>query len=169
MYDIGSRAVVHEYVQYGQLPAPVPMFLSPGNHTCIQVLSLPSWVPDIWDVIALIKLLPLLSDLQTSYPGLGPMPDGITMDKFPEHIISNYAPIGRRFRFWNLNDGAADFAELATCMFLLALTCPNFDCVYVRYNLRFLMEQMDNEICSHRFKPYAPRLRCLLFKGWNGC
>ncbi|KAJ2467184.1 hypothetical protein GGI03_001703 [Coemansia sp. RSA 2337] len=170
MYCIGSGAAVREHVQIGHLRNYVPMSLSLGNYECIQVLSLLGLRSDLWSVIALIKSLPLLSDLHTSMPSLGPMPDGVTPDTLPELIISNYAPMGRRFRCWHLNNGSIDnHTELITCVLLLALACPNFDYAAPPVSQRELfMKRMDKDIGSNRFKPYAPRLCRLLFHGWDG-
>ncbi|KAJ2061146.1 hypothetical protein GGI17_003256 [Coemansia sp. S146] len=170
VYSIGPGAAVREYARYGPLQDQVPMLSSLGSHVCIQVLSLPNLCPDLWQVIALIKLLPLLSDLHTSFPCLGPMPDGVTLDSLPGHIVSNYAPIGRRFRCWYPRSGyVTNFTELTTCVLLLALVCPNFDyAVPPSFQRRLFMEMLEKDIDSDRFKPYAPRLRRLLFNGWDG-
>ncbi|KAJ2055132.1 hypothetical protein GGI17_006734, partial [Coemansia sp. S146] len=93
MYTIGSGAAVREYSQAYNPANPKFDFTPLGNHACIQVLSLPSWSPDIWQVTNLIEFLPLLSDLHTSSPSFGPIPDGVTMDELPEHIILDYAPM----------------------------------------------------------------------------
>ncbi|KAJ2055987.1 hypothetical protein GGI17_006423 [Coemansia sp. S146] len=170
MYNIGSGAAVREHMQAGHPRNYVPMSLSLGIHACIQVLSLLGLRLDLWQIVALIKSLPLLSDLQTSLPSLEPMPDGVTMDELPEYIISNYAPMGKRFRCWHLNNGHIyNHTELMTCVLLLALACPNFDYAVPPFFQRELfMEQMKKDIGSDRFKSYAPRLRRLLFSGWNG-
>ncbi|KAJ2869950.1 hypothetical protein GGH93_005941, partial [Coemansia aciculifera] len=169
IYSIGSEAAVREYSQASLFANPAIMFSLPGSHACIQVLSLPSLRPDLWQVIALIKSLPLLSDLQISSPSLGLTPDGVDFDTLPEHVISNYAPMGRRFRCWNLNSGyVTDFTELATCVLLLALACSNFDyAAPPSFQRRLFMEMLEKNINSDRFKPYAPRLRRLLFSGWD--
>ncbi|KAJ2332282.1 hypothetical protein GGI00_002858, partial [Coemansia sp. RSA 2681] len=46
-----------------------------GNHDSIQVLSLYRAILSFWDIVNLIKSLPLLSDLKTGVP---------TMDKLPQ-------------------------------------------------------------------------------------
>ncbi|KAJ2061202.1 hypothetical protein GGI17_003237 [Coemansia sp. S146] len=169
MYSIGSQAAVREYAKYNLQQDLLPMLSSFGSHSRMRILLLPSLRPELWQVITLIKSLPLLSDLQTSSPSLEPMPDGVTSDKLPEHMFTNYAPMGRRFRCWNLDIGYANIcSELATCVLLLALACPNFDYAAVGKGHReFFMEQMEKVIASDYFKSYAPRLRRLLFYGWN--
>ncbi|KAJ2055944.1 hypothetical protein GGI17_006443 [Coemansia sp. S146] len=169
MYNIGSGAAVREYAKHDLQQAPLLMLSSFGSHSRMQVLLLPSLRPELWQVITLIKSLPLLSDLHTSYPSLGPMPDGVTLDKFPEHMFTNYAPIGRRFRCWNLDIGYANIcSELATCVLLLALACPNFDYAVPPFQREFFMGQMEKDIESDHFKSYTSRLRRLLFHGRKG-
>ncbi|KAJ2257701.1 hypothetical protein GGI13_000813 [Coemansia sp. RSA 455] len=78
LYSIGPGAAVREYAKYDLQQDLPPMLSSFGSHSSIQVLLLPSLRPEFGDVITVIKSLPLLSDLQTSVPRLGPMPDGVT-------------------------------------------------------------------------------------------
>ncbi|KAJ2059024.1 hypothetical protein GGI17_004664 [Coemansia sp. S146] len=170
MYSIGSGAAMQEYALARYLLGQICMPTLLGGNAYIQVLSLPRLCPALWDVITLIKSLPLLSDLHTLLPRLWPIADGATMDSLPEHIISNYAPMGRRFRCWHLKgDHVHDHTELATCVLLLALVCPNFDyAVPPTPTCKLFMNHMEKVIDSDLFKPYAPRLRRLLFYGWNG-
>ncbi|KAJ2034503.1 hypothetical protein H4S03_004930 [Coemansia sp. S3946] len=169
LYSIGPGAAVREYAKYDLQQDLPPMLSLFGSHSSIQVLLLPSLRPEFGDVIAVIKSLPLLSDLQTSVPRLGPMPDGVTPETLPEHVISNYAPMGRRFRCWHLNIGYANIcSEVATCVLLLALACPNFDYAAPLISQRkSFMKRMEKDIRSNCFKSYAPRLRRLLFHGWD--
>ncbi|KAJ2749732.1 hypothetical protein GGI19_005505, partial [Coemansia pectinata] len=76
----------------------IPVF---GEYTCIQVLTLESLRLNLWDVIALVKALPLLSDLHTSYYIIGPQPGGVAEHELSAYVIANYAPAGKRFRSWN--------------------------------------------------------------------
>ncbi|KAJ1925744.1 hypothetical protein LPJ71_000067 [Coemansia sp. S17] len=170
MYNIGSGAAIRDYVNSGRIQDRTPMLPSPGSHECIQVLSLSTLLPELWHVLTLVKSLPLLSDLHTSVPSLGPIPDGVTLDTLPEYVISNYAPMGKRFRCWHLDKYPVyKFSEVTTCVLLLALACPNLDCAPLPIDQRKpLMEQMERDIGSDCFKPYAPRLRRLLFNGWDG-
>ncbi|KAJ2682154.1 hypothetical protein IWW39_006107 [Coemansia spiralis] len=56
------------------------------------------------------------------------------------------------------------------CVLLLALICPNFDYVSNHPSQReSFMEDLERAIDLDRFRPYAPRLRRLLFKGWRDC
>ncbi|KAJ2055107.1 hypothetical protein GGI17_006739, partial [Coemansia sp. S146] len=70
MYNIGSGAAVREYARYDLQQDPLTMLSSFGSHSRIRVLLLLSLRPELWQVITLIKSLPLLSDLHTSYPSL---------------------------------------------------------------------------------------------------
>ncbi|KAJ2791886.1 hypothetical protein GGI18_000816 [Coemansia linderi] len=169
VHNIGSRAAIRRY----DVEVEVDILLSFDGHACIQVLNLQTIQLELATVLALVKSLPLLSDLHTGMPALGPMPDGVTMDALPEYVISQHAPMGKRFRCWHLyNRYDRHYHELATwvtCALLLALVCPNFAYAAPPSETRKLfMEQMEREIASDRFKLYAPRLRPLLFLGWNG-
>ncbi|KAJ2111696.1 hypothetical protein IW146_005170 [Coemansia sp. RSA 922] len=104
-----------------------PSFSLLCNYTHIQRLYLQYVVPSFWDVIALIKSLPPLSDLQTCTPRLAPLPVGVTDEKLLEHVLSNYYPVGLRFRCWHIAFYEEyNFKEVARCVLLLALVCPNF-------------------------------------------
>ncbi|KAJ2063460.1 hypothetical protein GGI17_001676 [Coemansia sp. S146] len=97
MCRIGSGAAVQEYAFFRYIQDQANLLSPLGSHACIQVLSLPNLHPALWNVVALIKSLPLLSDLHTSLPSLGPKPDEIALDELPGQIVSNYAPMGRKF------------------------------------------------------------------------
>ncbi|KAJ2096818.1 hypothetical protein GGI09_004164 [Coemansia sp. S100] len=171
MLKIGPDAPVREYDHSEPLQDQLDFPALLGDHACIQVLSLPSWSPDLWQVISLIKSLPLLLDLRTMLPRIGPIPDGVTMAALPEHhVISNYALVGKRLRRWRVNRGHVDnYAKTATCVLILVLACPNFDRVSLPYfQPEMFIEQMEIAITSDPFKPHAPRLGRLMFDGWNG-
>ncbi|KAJ2074086.1 hypothetical protein GGH13_001556 [Coemansia sp. S155-1] len=160
--SIGPKATVRDI---GGLPSSIVMatFISSlGKHTCIQVLTLPHLSPVLWDVITLIKALPLLSDLHTMSPRIGSMPAGITHDDLPSFMISTFAPMGEKFRCWHLNIyNRGSFAVEAQCVLLLALVCPNYAAAAPSVHST-LMDKMEETIASAMFKQYAPRLRRLL-------
>ncbi|KAJ2494538.1 hypothetical protein IWW47_004560 [Coemansia sp. RSA 2052] len=141
-----------------------------GNHTTIQVMYITTVSLSLWNALELIKLLPLLSDLYAATPTLGELPQGINMTELPEYVRSAYAPMGVRFRCWNFGYDAFDnYQELATCMLLLALACPNFDYAAVNHsNRKPFMKAVREKIAEPGFSKYAPRLQRLLFDGWNG-
>ncbi|KAJ2874227.1 hypothetical protein H4R27_006515, partial [Coemansia aciculifera] len=65
---------ISELVKYNEDLSPaLSMF---KDHGCIQVLSLPDTPLSLWEVIGLVKSLPLLSDLTTRPPNLGELPQG---------------------------------------------------------------------------------------------
>ncbi|KAJ2644380.1 hypothetical protein GGF44_000659 [Coemansia sp. RSA 1694] len=137
---------------------------------CIQVLSLPFVSLTLWDVVSLIKSLPLLSDLHSRYPSIGQLPAGVALSDLPAYMHSTYGSVGLRFRCWHLERARVrSFADISMCTLLLALICPNFDYAVTEPEEREpFMKQMEEEIASDRFKQYAPRLRRLLFHGWQG-
>ncbi|KAJ2801442.1 hypothetical protein H4S07_004938, partial [Coemansia furcata] len=148
----------------------LPAFSANGPHTCIQVLSLPRTSLTLWDAITLVKSLPLLTDLYTSPPTLGLLPAGVTLAVLPTFIRSNYAPLNEQFRCWHLKFhmfGEDD--QIVVCVLVMALACPNFDYAVPSIGRRrSFMELLEKTIATDRFKRYAPRLRRLVFNGWNG-
>ncbi|KAJ2822027.1 hypothetical protein FBU31_004716, partial [Coemansia sp. 'formosensis'] len=106
--------------------------------TSIQVLSLPVSHLKIWEVVVLVRSLPLLSDLYTSYPKLGPIPAGVTLADLPDYAISKFAPMGKRFRCWHLDDDNETNVskEVVDCVILMTLVCPNFDYAALANNRR---------------------------------
>ncbi|KAJ2108134.1 hypothetical protein IW146_006979, partial [Coemansia sp. RSA 922] len=157
--SIGPKATVRDI---GCLPSSMVMatFISSlGKHACIQVLMLPHLSLELWDVITLIKSLPLLSDLHTMSPRIGLMPAGITHDDLPSFMISTFAPMGEKFRCWHLNICSMEsFAAEAQCVLLLALVCPNYAATAPSVHSAF-MDKMEETIASAMFKQYAPRMR----------
>ncbi|KAJ2870814.1 hypothetical protein GGH93_005288 [Coemansia aciculifera] len=142
----------------------IPVF---GEHTCIQVLTLDYTHLHLWNVIALVTALPLLSDLHTPLPVLGPWPDGVAEHELFAYVIANYAPTGRRFRCWHLQSVLPDNIENAIfCVLLLALVCPNFDYAAIGgTSCELFMALMSQMIAADGFRPHASRLRRLLFGG----
>ncbi|KAJ2862486.1 hypothetical protein GGH94_004240 [Coemansia aciculifera] len=107
------------------------------GHGCIQILSLRDTSLSLWEALTLVKSLPLLSDLTTRAPDLGELPLGVSMAGLPEYVRAAYAPMGKRFRCWNIMyQREPNYSELATVMLLLALACPNFDYAAVDYEQR---------------------------------
>ncbi|KAJ2868234.1 hypothetical protein GGH94_000221 [Coemansia aciculifera] len=137
------------------------------DYVNIQVLSMSRMDLSIWDAIALIKSLPLLSDLHTRYLTLGERPRGIKENELLDYVRTTYAPMGKRFRCWKAA-GSSNHGELATCMLLLALVCPNFDYAAVSSYRDPFMEAMKEKIGEPGFRQDAPRLRRLLFNRWQG-
>ncbi|KAJ2461608.1 hypothetical protein GGF42_000080 [Coemansia sp. RSA 2424] len=142
-----------------------------GNHDSIQVLSLYRTTLPFWDIVNIIRSLPLISDLKTGVPTMGELPQGVTLALLPGYARSTYALMGRRFRCWHITfSPLTKLANLANCVLVLALICPNFDYAAVdgRYRERF-MQEMKRQIAEPWFSPDAPRLRRLLFNRWNDC
>ncbi|KAJ2891588.1 hypothetical protein IWW38_003555 [Coemansia aciculifera] len=135
------------------------------SYANIQVLSLPNTHVTIWDVMTIIKSLPLLSHLTTWPPVLGSHPQGVvTANELPKYVRSTYTSIGWRFRCWHFRfDLGQPFNETATCLLLLALVCPSFDLLSNRdlRSPRFI-KKMKKLIDKPGFQQDAPRLLRLL-------
>ncbi|KAJ2028725.1 hypothetical protein IWW57_002025, partial [Coemansia sp. S610] len=138
-----------------------------GEYACIQVLQLPSLLLNLWDAIALVKALPLLSDLYAPCPDLGPLPHGVAKHKLPAYVIANYAPMGKHFRCWHLESlDHGSTKKVVRCILLLALVCPSFDYAAIDpFNRQSFMAHMKQLITTDGFRPHALRLRRLLFGG----
>ncbi|KAJ2864940.1 hypothetical protein GGH94_002587 [Coemansia aciculifera] len=172
MLSIAPKASVREiggYFGCAELASTLPLL---GNHVSIQVLTLVNIPLEFWDIIALIKSLPYLSDLHSSFPP--PSLEALTADvnpgELPAYICANHAPMGNRFRCWHLKYYMTQHhMDTIKCALLLALACPNFDYLVTDFGeSKLFMKQMENTIASDMFKEYAPRLSRLLFNGWRG-
>ncbi|KAJ2822297.1 hypothetical protein FBU31_004634 [Coemansia sp. 'formosensis'] len=161
-----SVRVVPNQLQASKLPTIIPMF---GDCACIQVLELPHTPLNLWDVLALVKALPLLCDLLTSLPNVRSRPSGVSEKQLFAYVCNNYAPVGVKLRRWRINGGhGADIENAVKCVLLLALACPNFDYAAVDPDLRDLfMAHIKLAITKDGFRKRAPRLRRLLFGGWS--
>ncbi|KAJ2458913.1 hypothetical protein GGF42_001780 [Coemansia sp. RSA 2424] len=161
--SIGPGASVRELAgdRYTYVPAIASFYL--GDHASIQMLVLPWAELSLWDVIALIKSLPLLSELHCRPPHLGEIPAGVPQDDLPAYVCTHYAPVGKQFRYWHLNAlESSKLTESATCVLLLALVCPSFDypAIFCSGSWAFKLA-MEEAIASDMFKEHAPRLRRL--------
>ncbi|KAJ2057863.1 hypothetical protein GGI17_005401 [Coemansia sp. S146] len=162
---------ISELVKYNEDLTPVLSMFK--DHGCIQVLSLPDTSLSLWETIALVKLLPLLSDLTTRPPSLGELLQDVGITMLPSYVRATFAPMGRRFRCWHISPAwitEVNYVEVATCVLLLALVCPNFDyaIVYSKHQEPF-MKAMKEKIDEPEFSKDAPRLRRLLSHGWKDC
>ncbi|KAJ2032098.1 hypothetical protein IWW57_000385, partial [Coemansia sp. S610] len=139
----------------------LPLF---ANITSIRVLSLPEMVVNFWDMIALIKSLPLLSDLRTSFPVLGPEHRDIKPNELPSYVAKTFGPISWWFCRWYFCDLDNSMA-VAKCVLLLALICPNFEHINPEhYDDDDFVSAMRELCCTPGFKPFAARLRSLASK-----
>ncbi|KAJ2745068.1 hypothetical protein GGI19_006541 [Coemansia pectinata] len=167
--NIGSQATVRTingHMDDNELALALYLF---EDFACIRVLSLPGlcWLEFV-DVIELIKSLPLLSDLTTSPTQLKLLPEDVTVDEFPEFMITVFAGLNDQFRCWSfMQTGVGN--EVVRSVLLLALVCPNFSyAVPLPAERKEFMKLMEETIATDYFQEYTPSLRRLLFDGWNG-
>ncbi|KAJ2252993.1 hypothetical protein GGI13_002955 [Coemansia sp. RSA 455] len=162
--DIGPKAPVRKISGSLSGNTLLPSYHLLGNYTCIQVLSLGPIPIELWDTTALIKSLPLLSDLHTGSVSLGTIPGGITRSKLSSYVRSTYAPIGLRFRCWHIHDDyRSNATQTVECVLLLALACPNFDYAAPHTIRRITFDKpIRDAIASDMFKDHAARLRRFL-------
>ncbi|KAJ2059273.1 hypothetical protein GGI17_004514 [Coemansia sp. S146] len=140
-----------------------------ANYTCLQVLGLPYSPLWLWGVFALVKALPLLSNLHTYLPSVGLLPQGVSEKRLPAYVRETYSPMGEYLRRWRIGASTgADFESTAKCVLFLALVCPNFDYAAVPEAGRELfMAHLKEMISSNGLKQHEPRLQRLLFGGWR--
>ncbi|KAJ2872881.1 hypothetical protein GGH93_003660 [Coemansia aciculifera] len=144
MMDIAPGAAVRKISKWPLDQASHPPVLSLlSNHASLQVLALPDLRLSIWDAMTLIQALPLLSDLYGKTLTLAPMPIGVTKRKLVEYVCSNYSPMGTQFRSWYFGDeDSRDLKDTVKPFLLLALACPNFDCIFIPRNGRVVFMKL---------------------------
>ncbi|KAJ2057861.1 hypothetical protein GGI17_005399 [Coemansia sp. S146] len=94
---IGIEAPVREIIQSVSGFKLGPAFMSVGDYAYIRFLILPSLNLHLLDALIVIKSLPILSDLHTSFPIIGITPPAVALDDLPMYIVSIHAPMGERF------------------------------------------------------------------------
>ncbi|KAJ2467503.1 hypothetical protein GGI03_001530 [Coemansia sp. RSA 2337] len=151
----------------GQIPKQVlPIFF---DYACIRMLSVPDTSVDFWDVVNVVKSLPLLSYLHTRVPSLGPMPTDVTPRMLPAYVIKTYATLSNRFRHWHFEcqvkvggrvvQEAVKTDKAALCVLLLILICPNFCCINsVLYKNASFASQLHKTYGRPEFELHAERL-----------
>ncbi|KAJ2116786.1 hypothetical protein IW146_001269 [Coemansia sp. RSA 922] len=140
---------------------PVISLLS--KHNCLQVLALSDLSLSIWDAMAMIRSLPLLSDFHAVTPTLYPMPEDVSKRDLVNYVCSNYSPMGTRFRCWHIEGDGVVNVDGVIPFLLLALACPNFDYAALLYFGRERFAEMLKRATSMAaFQRHAHRLRRLL-------
>ncbi|KAJ2431514.1 hypothetical protein GGF41_000513 [Coemansia sp. RSA 2531] len=160
---IGRAAPMRDIGGFSGDQEEIPSLLRLNGLDSIQVLSLDETYLNTWEVIELIKALPMMSDLYLMPVSLGPLPDGVTLDELPEFAISTHAPMGKRFRCCHLRYPTTRGYTKVKWVLLLALTCPNFTFVSTPPTMRKeFIKQLKAEIDTDMFKPYASRFQCFI-------
>ncbi|KAJ2031771.1 hypothetical protein IWW57_000553 [Coemansia sp. S610] len=147
-----------------------PEIMRISDLSSIQILTMPSTRLKLWQVVVLVKSLPLLTDLHSGYPKLEPIPAGVSKADLPQYAISEFAPMGKRFRCWLLVEGEDSVVskETVLCVILLALVCPSFDYAALgKIRREEFMRLLSETIAKDEYKQFAPRLQRLLFYGWK--
>ncbi|KAJ2643722.1 hypothetical protein GGF44_001026 [Coemansia sp. RSA 1694] len=133
-----------------------------GEHTSIQVLSMEGATLTVLDVVALIKSLPLLSDLLVGVPKLDSHLAGIPKSQLFETLIEGHAPMGRHLRRLVARFSQVPLEDLAEFAMLLASLCPNLDFIDVSNNLiAHFGRHMKNSAASQSFQKYEQLLQRL--------
>ncbi|KAJ2464306.1 hypothetical protein GGI03_003312 [Coemansia sp. RSA 2337] len=136
-----------------------------SDHTFMQVLNLGSTQLMLWEVIHIVKSLPILSDLVCQSTGLGTYFEDIAVDMLPVYVRGIQVPLRERFRCWRLGDvNSSSLKETVMCILVVAMTFPNFSYANLPNSiLHEYMELMKETLELDEYVEVAPRLRRLLF------
>ncbi|KAJ2039184.1 hypothetical protein IW146_009835 [Coemansia sp. RSA 922] len=142
-----------------------------GNCASIQVLLLTCVQVDLLDIIALIKLLPVLSDLTVAPYIQKPEIEDVSPSELPVYMLSTYDLTGRRFKClhwkYRIIGRDDDISALVECMLLLALVCPSFtQIMQCHIDCKKLEQEIEKAIASDRLKEYASSLWRLRVYRW---
>ncbi|KAJ2338162.1 hypothetical protein GGH92_007297, partial [Coemansia sp. RSA 2673] len=74
-----------------------------GNHACIQVLALPDTYMSLWEVLNLVKSLPLFADLHTMDAHIPLLPSGLTASEPSAYVLASYGSMSSRLQCWHLS------------------------------------------------------------------
>ncbi|KAJ2337345.1 hypothetical protein GGI00_000303 [Coemansia sp. RSA 2681] len=133
-----------------------------GEHTSIQVLSMERAVFTVLDVVALIKSLPLLSDLLMDVPKLDLHLADIPKPQLFETLTESHVPIGRQLRRLIIQSPHAPLENLTMFTVLLVSLCPNLDFMDVWHNLiTHFGRHMKSCTASDPFQKYEQLLQSL--------
>ncbi|KAJ2458368.1 hypothetical protein GGF42_002115 [Coemansia sp. RSA 2424] len=133
-----------------------------GEHTAIQVLSMEGAALTLLDVIALIKSLPLLSDLCLDVPKLDSHLADIPKSQLFEMLIESHAPMGRQLWRLTVRNSQVPLEDLAVFTVLLVLLCPNLDFMDASHDhITHLGRHAKNCTASDPFQKYEQLLQSL--------
>ncbi|KAJ2458835.1 hypothetical protein GGF42_001827 [Coemansia sp. RSA 2424] len=116
----------------------------------------------VLDVVALIKSLPLLSDLRLGVPKLDPHLANIPKYRLFETLIESHAPMGKQLQRLIVRNSRVPLEDLAVFTVLLASLCPNLDFMDVSHNLiAHFGRHMKGCTASDPFQKYEQLLQSL--------
>ncbi|KAJ2337249.1 hypothetical protein GGI00_000364 [Coemansia sp. RSA 2681] len=133
-----------------------------GEHTSIQALSMERAALTVLDVVALIKSLPLLSELRLHIPKLDSHLADIPKSQLFETLIESHAPMGKQLRRLVVQRVHVSLEDLAAFTVLLASLCPNLNFMDVSYDcIAHLGRHMKSCTASDPFQKYEQLLQSL--------
>ncbi|KAJ2447119.1 hypothetical protein GGF42_005519 [Coemansia sp. RSA 2424] len=132
-----------------------------GKHTAIRALTITWGRATLLNIVALIKAIPLLSELNTTMPQLDSHLVDLPKLQLVETLIEGHAPMGKQFRRWILQ-GSVWEMECVDHAILLALLCPNLYIVDItRVSDELADRHAKDYIALHQLEQYEQRLRQL--------
>ncbi|KAJ2492214.1 hypothetical protein IWW37_001662 [Coemansia sp. RSA 2050] len=135
------------------------------DHPFIQVLHLADTQLMLWEVIHIVKWLPILSDLVSKSTGLGAYSEDVTLGMIPDYVRGIEVPLRERFRCWRIGEVYNDsLEETLACILVVAMMFPNFSYANLPNSvLHKYMRLMEETLGLGEYVDAAPRLRHLLF------
>ncbi|KAJ2057611.1 hypothetical protein GGI17_005546 [Coemansia sp. S146] len=129
--------------------------------------ALPDTYMSLWEVLSLIKSLPLLTDMHTMEAHIHPLPSGLTASELPAYVLTNYGSTSNRLQCWHLSSIEFKVEVCAMCLLLLALVCPNFSSMTHRdLKPKKVLKKMVEFSNAGDFKQHSQRLE-RLFSKWQ--
>ncbi|KAJ2755690.1 hypothetical protein GGI19_001443 [Coemansia pectinata] len=164
LLSIGPHAPVRKIYDIYSKPQFKKIVSLFADHTCIQTLSLPGTCMEFKHIIILVKSLPLLKELCTNAPCFDSIPTCVALPTAPAVVVAMYAPVGARLRRWHFG-GKGKYDEIAKCVLLLALVCPNLDDIDASiFSDGEFVRKLQNVYYTQGFESHATRLKKLAFK-----
>ncbi|KAJ2332514.1 hypothetical protein GGI00_002754 [Coemansia sp. RSA 2681] len=132
-----------------------------GKHTAIRALTITWGKATLLNIVALIKALPLLSELNSTMPQLDSHLVDLPKSQLVETLIEGHAPMSKQLRRWILQ-GSVWEMECVEHAILLALLCPNLYIVDItRVSGELADKHARDYIALHQLEQYEQRLRQL--------
>ncbi|KAJ2431356.1 hypothetical protein GGF41_000583 [Coemansia sp. RSA 2531] len=116
--------------------------------------------PSLFDNLYVLKALPALVDLRSSFNGMGSELESISSEELPDYIASSYCDAGNNLQVLRVNYFSAQYAaQFVDYMLLLALACPKLHRVEASPgNLQIYHAEVAKRLESGPYSKYASQL-----------
>ncbi|KAJ1898012.1 hypothetical protein LPJ66_003013 [Kickxella alabastrina] len=130
----------------------------------IRVLNMTRTKLSLFDIIYLVRQLPILVEIGVQYSGTGAEFDELSPGDFPDYVHAQYRPLGRYLDCLNQDHNGTDSnaERIATCAMLMAIMCPNMTLATVPDNFKDgYTGFIEQALTKTPFGKYADRLKFL--------